>query len=66
VWLGTVVSRKDGSNGRLRVVECCLDVPGPPRLLMVCDQPWAGMGTRASGEEGKGLGIGAVTSTKDY
>jgi len=29
-WLGTVVSWEDGSNRRLGVVECCLDVPGPP------------------------------------
>jgi len=28
--LGTVVSWEDGSNRRLRVVECCLDVSGPP------------------------------------
>jgi len=37
VQLGMVVSWKNGSDGRLQVVERCLDVSGPPRLLMVCD-----------------------------
>jgi len=36
-WLGAVVSWEDGSDGRLRVVECCLDVSGPPRLLITRD-----------------------------
>jgi len=35
--LPTVVSWEDGSNRRLQVVECYLDVSRPPRLLMVCD-----------------------------
>ena len=44
-WDGSILGV---CNRRLGVVKCYLNVPGPSRLLMVCDYVWAGMGTWAS------------------